>query len=162
MRILRALLISGTVSLLSTLSAATTKPFLTPFIMDISPANCSAATSHIVGSGTGINVFRTTVSADGRFHIGITFNLYGKGTDENGVNWTINDGDNAFSFNGFLTGGASEFTFTENFHLLSNGKTTNIVLHSVMKVKIAADGSTTLEFDKDRGNGEDCESGLIF
>src|SRR5207248_2723888 len=70
MRILQTLLISGTVSLLSTLSAETTKPYLTPFIMDISPANCSAATSHIVGSGTGINVFRTTVSADGRFHIG--------------------------------------------------------------------------------------------
>ena len=74
----------------------------------------------------------------------------------------VNDADNFFSFNGFLTGGASELTFTENFHLISHGQTTNIVLHTVVKVKVAADGDTTLEFMKEHGNGEDCELGLIF
>jgi len=148
-------------SLLPTLMAETTQPFFTPFVIDISPANCSAATSHIVGSGTGVNVLRTTVSADGKVHVGISSNAHGSGIDENGVVWTLTDGDNNLSFNGFLVAGASEFTITENFQLLSHGKTANIVLHQVVKVKIAADGSTTLEFEKENGAGEGCHLGLI-
>jgi hypothetical protein len=161
MKSLRIALRLGVMALLPTLTAETTRPFFTPFIIDISPANCSAATSHILGSGTGVNVLRTTVSADGRVHVGISSNAHGSGTDENGVDWTLTDGDNNLSFNGFLVGGASEFTITENFQLLSHGKSANIVLHQVVKVKVAADGTTTLEFDKEHGDGEGCHLGLI-
>jgi hypothetical protein len=161
MKTLRMALGLGVMSLLPTLTAETTKPFFTPFLIDITPANCPAATSHIVGSGTGVNVLRSTVSADGSVHIGISSNAFGKGVDENGVVWTLTDGDNNLSFNGFLVSGASEFTVTENFQLLSHGKTTNIVVHQVVKVKVAADGSTTLEFEKEHAEGEGCHLGLI-
>jgi hypothetical protein len=151
----RAVWLVSTLAILCALPAATTdKPFLTPFIVDISPANCSAATSHIVGSGIGINVVRETISAGGSVHAGYTFNNRGQATDENGVVWTIDDADSQ-TFNSFV-GSASEVTTVENIHLISHGPIANIVLHSVVKVKFAADGSTTLEFMKEHGNGEDC------
>lgn len=160
MKTLRVVLGLGIVSMLP-IKAETTHPFFTPFVIDISPANCPAATSHIVGSGTGVNVLRTTVSADGKVHIGITSNAFGKAIDENGVAWTLTDGDNNLTFNGFLVAGASEFSVTENFQLLSHGNTANIVIHQVVKVKVAADGTTTLEFEKQHGAGEGCHLGLI-
>ena len=163
MRNLRILMGLGMVSLLSPLSAGVDTRIITPFILNVNPGNCSAATSTILGGGKGLTLIRTTVDAKGMVHLGITFNATGKGTDEKGVEWTVTDGDNFLSFNGDMSGGAFEITATENFQLLSHGKTANITLHEVIKVRVAEDGTTTVEFERVHGTGsEGCELGLIF
>ena len=163
MRNVRLLIGIGIASLLSPLSAGVDTNIITPFILNVNPGNCSAATSTILGSGKGLTLIRTTIDGRGKVHLGITFNATGKGTDENGVEWTVTDGDNFLSFNGDLSGGAFEMTMTENFQLLSHGKTANITLHEVIKVRVAEDGTTTVEFERGHGTGsEGCELGLLF
>ena len=88
--------------------------------------------------------------------------ISGSGIDEFGVKWIVSDGDNFYSFNGFLNGAPMELTATENFHLVSQGRSKNITIHATMKLLVAADGSVTVEFEKERGAPESCELGLIF
>jgi hypothetical protein len=145
------------------LAAEVTTRIITPFTLNVNPGNCPAATSTIIGGGKGLTLIRTTVNPDGKVHIGMTFTAIGKGTDEAGVEWTVVDADSYLTFNGYLAGGQMEVTATENFQLISRGKDKNITLHEVMKVRVAADGTTTVEFERAQGNGpESCKLGLLF
>jgi hypothetical protein len=130
-------------------------------IIDIDPAICPEAPSSITGSSEFVIVMRTSTSADGQLHIGITASGHGVATDASGGVWTLSDGDNFLSFNGFV-GQPMEMTKTENFHLISHGSGSNIGIHAVVHIKVLADGTVTVDFDKERGASEDCELGVIF
>jgi hypothetical protein len=132
-----------------------------PVIIAITPEICPEAPSDLNGSGEFTIVLRSTVSANGQMHIGITASGHGSATDESGGEWTMSDGDNFLSVNGFV-GQPMEMTKTENFHLINHGAGADILIHAVLHIKVLADGTVTVEFDKEQGASESCESGVIF
>jgi len=135
-----------------------------PFIIDLVPGSdpvsgqCPDAPSHIIGAGKGLTLIRTTTSADGMLHMGITFNGTGKAIDANGGKWVLNDGDNFLSLNAFPgPDGSYEATATESFHLISQGSAKDITIHGVMHVKVLANGTVAVNLERDRGASEFCE-----
>ena len=132
-----------------------------PVIIDVDPSFCPEAPSAITGNGEFVIQAHTTTSANGQMHVSVTASGHGVATDESGGVWTMSDGDNFVSFNGFV-GQPMEMTKTENFHLVSHGAGSNILIHEVLHIKVLADGTVTVDFDKESGASEGCELGVIF
>jgi hypothetical protein len=93
-------------------------------------------------SGEEHAVFIVTSDAKGGLHISTHFNNQGVG----GVGLTTGDryrgtGNNRFSSSSRAA--MSEFTFVNNFHLISAGAGSNLLLHETVHVTINANGEVT-------------------
>jgi hypothetical protein len=131
-----------------------------PVIMVIDLETCPEASSDITGSGEFVVVLRSISSANGQMQVGVTASGHGVATDESGGAWAMSGGDNALSFNGFL-GQPMEMAKAENFHPVSRWPSAHILVHAVLHIKVLADGTVTVEFDKERRASEGCELGVI-
>jgi len=89
-------------------------------------------------------VFTATVDGHGGMHVSTHFN----NQDVAGVGLTTGDkyqgtGNNRFTST--TTGGTSEFTFINNFHVISAGAGSNLLLHETVHVTVGKSGEISAE-----------------
>jgi hypothetical protein len=148
MNTLRVLSVAGIAALcLSVIASGGVDQTWVAFDYAVSGADCPQ-TGDLTGTLLIHTVSRTTTDGKGVTHVGLTFTAKGTATNSAGDKWIVSDADSSSSFTGVV---GDEFTFTENFRLIGQGKNANVTIRDVGHARIMPDGNVMVSFEKPFG-----------